>query len=613
MTTTHSSRLTHSGSDQAFLILIAAVVTIGGGVWATGQTAGLLFGHTWITVGISNIVDILLRLPGTIGDPARAWPEETHSDLPGLPGFLFSAVLVSGAATGLAIGLRRLLPTGSSRAGWASRVDLNKSLSPAAALKQASKLRPTLEGKATLDHVAVDLGRVEGSYRKAVASIESSVLIFAAARSGKTSQVLIPWLTHWKGPALVTSVRTDVILNTLLLRNTGGRPAAVMDVSGTEWLYQLCWNLVIGCEDYDKARRRAGVLITVGGNREGGDSSNTAFYRSNAINLMAGWLHAAALDGRNLTDICDWALDETNRAAIAILQEHPNATAGVSANLLTLYDAYPETRTNLWATVQPTVAPILSERVKKIFCPIPAEHIDIAKFLDDEGTFYLRVPENLASEMAPLITAFVDEVKETALAKADAHPSGRLDPPLGCHFDEVGNISPLPDLPALMSYAAGSGIFITGILHDIAQARHVWGHNGADMLWGASTVKVALGGLSGDEAKSFSDLAGTWWDSTTTYQHGPQGTTQSISDRERPTITQGQVRTLSVNDRKALIIHSSTPAVLTRMKRHYESKDAKLYENARTELSRRLDGHRHSSIYEETQQPDAKNRGGITW
>ena len=35
------------------------------------------------------------------------------------------------------------------------------------------------------------------------------------------------------------------------------------------------------------------------------------------------------------------------------------------------------------------------------------------------------------------------------------------------------------------------------VLQDIAQARHRWGREGADMIWGAATVKIALGGLGG--------------------------------------------------------------------------------------------------------------------
>jgi TraM recognition site of TraD and TraG len=39
-------------------------------------------------------------------------------------------------------------------------------------------------------------------------------------------------------------------------------------------------------------------------------------------------------------------------------------------------------------------------------------------------------------------------------------PGGRLDPPLGLLLDEVANIDPLPQLPALMSFVGASGIFV---------------------------------------------------------------------------------------------------------------------------------------------------------
>ena len=104
---------------------------------------------------------------------------------------------------------------------------------------------------------------------------------------------------------------------------------------------------------------------------------------------------------------------------------------------------------------------------------------------------------------------------------------GRRDPALGMFLDEVGNVAPLPNLASLMSYAGGSGIFVTAILQSFAQARQRWGRDGADMLWGASTTKIALGGLSGDELEAFSKLTGTWDQVVTSTQHGRHGTTHN--------------------------------------------------------------------------------------
>src|SRR5579872_6464464 len=119
-----------------------------------------------------------------------------------------------------------------------------------------------------------------------------------------------------------------------------------------------------------------------------------------------------------------------------------------------------------------------------------------------------------------------------------------------------------------MSYAGGSGIFVVAILQNIAQARGRWGTDGAAMLWGAATLKIALGGLTGDEVDDFSDLAGIYRESLTTQQRGANGTTLQTTLQDRKTITPDQVRTLSEARREALLIHATTPAMKVRMQRH---------------------------------------------
>ena len=88
--------------------------------------------------------------------------------------------------------------------------------------------------------------------------------MLSAPRQGKTSQVIIPWLHTWPGPALATSIRPDVLLATATLRRANG-PVAVMAPTGMiSWPDVLTWSPASGCADFDKARTRADVMVTVG-------------------------------------------------------------------------------------------------------------------------------------------------------------------------------------------------------------------------------------------------------------------------------------------------------------------------------------------------------------
>jgi len=194
--------------------------------------------------------------------------------------------------------------------------------------------------------------------------------------------------------------------------------------------------------------------------------------------------------------------------------------------------------------------------------------------------------ERRAAALAPIMSAFADDLIETAKAIADQMPGGRLDPPLGLFLDEVANIVPLPQLPALMSFAGGTGIFVTAVLQSMAQARNRWGEDAAKMIWGAATVKLILGGLAGDDLREVSELAGEWRETVATWQRGHGGSSLSTTLQDRRTVTPEQVRTLSARRREALVIHATTPAVQARLTRHYEGPDRAVFAASAREARR---------------------------
>jgi len=576
----------------AGLLVLVAVGT--GGTWLVGQTAALITGHGWLPLSPTTGWTVMLHLPGHWSDPAAAWPTTVQSRLPGSIGMTVAAALDVLLATTVLAGVARRWGRGRRRRGFASPAQLRAVLSPRIVRSTVARVRPGLTSSrpqrgrlaplrtavvpaVVVRDVAVDVGRadstVHGTAAPVVVGIENSVLVLAAPRQGKTSQVVIPWVTDWPGPAVVTSVRPDVVLATAALRAEQGRPVAVMDLTGTGWPHPLAWSPTAGCTSFDVARRRADLLITVGKSTAGGigaDSTNAAFFGTSATNLLAGWLHAAALTDRTMSDVLTWALDERNDEAIRLLRDHPRAATGTAAMLDALYRSPVETRSNLFATVLTGIAPLLSETARAVFCPPASHSFTVEEFLDTGGTIYLIVPDTHASELAALIASFVDDLIRAATARAATSPTGRLDPPLGLFLDEVANVAPLPQLPQLMSFAAGSGIFVTAVLQDLAQARARWGRDGADMLWAAATCKLVLGGLTGDEPGEISRLAGTYRETLTTTSRTPGGVTLSASLSDRPILTPDAVRTLNPDLRQALLLHATTPPVITRMVRHYE-------------------------------------------
>jgi type IV secretion system protein VirD4 len=75
-----------SPGDQLLALSLGATAGAGALVWATGQLAGLAFGHTWLDVSPADVAHVLWHLPQHWSDPQLAWPAQMRGPLPGPAG-----------------------------------------------------------------------------------------------------------------------------------------------------------------------------------------------------------------------------------------------------------------------------------------------------------------------------------------------------------------------------------------------------------------------------------------------------------------------------------------------------------------------------------------------
>jgi type IV secretion system protein VirD4 len=575
--------------DEPIDYVIAALIIVGVGgaltLYLAGQLAGLLFEFAWPHVTIGQTLQIAKALPEHWGDPKQAWPIAARADLPGRAGFIAAAVLALAVlGTVVTVLWRQIARRGTRRVrGFASGSEVQQALSTSAVTKMGATIRPSLEGeRIDVEDVGTVVGRRIPGAAKIALSAEESVLVLAAARQGKTSQVMIPMLHRWRGPAIATSVRRDIVEATASLRALVG-PVLVLAPTGMpKWPKGVQWSPAAGCHVYDTAKARAETIVRVGkgGSNAQQDSSNAGFFGSSATNLVAAWLHAAALTGGSMNDVVRWSLNQRDDTAVRLLRDHPDTEPGVADMLADMYASPQVTKANLWATATIGLSPLMSPTAREVFCGPIDQSMDIENFLRANGTLYVLVSAKQAGGLAPIISAFIEAVTETAKRIGDLSPGGRLDPPLAVLLDEAANVSPLPDLPDLLSYSGGSGIFVVVVLQNMAQAADKWGPVGAEMIWGATTAKVILGGLSGSEVDDLCRLAGEYQQAVGSLQRGSNGTTVQTSYENRPVLTASDVRGLSTLRREALVFHGSTAPVRIRMTRHYEGPDRKLFEVA---------------------------------
>jgi type IV secretion system protein VirD4 len=85
----------HNPVMDTFLLWIGGLLFAGCGlVWLVGQVAAIVFGvHQHLPVRLVDMVGVLLRLPETWEDPAKAWPPASQQLLPGPVGMYAAAIL----------------------------------------------------------------------------------------------------------------------------------------------------------------------------------------------------------------------------------------------------------------------------------------------------------------------------------------------------------------------------------------------------------------------------------------------------------------------------------------------------------------------------------------
>ena len=537
---------------------LAALLRAGGSIaaWITGvnQPAG----------GVEAGLAVLL----TPDDPASALIA------PGLnPVVYWATVAVLGAASGVAAwsGWRLIRDRSLHVAndphrtiGTATRAEVARAASESALLRRAARLRPSLARPKPSD-VGYRLGTSRS--RQVWASVEDSILLIGPPRSGKGAHIVINAILDAPGAVVTTSTRPDNLTATLRARQRMG-PVAVFDPQ------QLArgmpagprWSPVRGCEEPLTAMIRAAGLAAATG-LSGGGVENGGFWEGKTRAALQSLLHAAALDQRPPADLFRWTLDPAVAAeAVAILTVHPQAATGWADALAAMIESDPRTRDSIWQGVSLSLAALADPSVLAAVSPGDGELFDPEAFLVEHGTLFLLATGAGANNSAPLVSAFVEDVVETARQLAARSPEARLDPPLLLALDEIGNLAPLPSLPTLMAEGGGTGVTTMPVVQSVAQARQKWGDHAASAIWDASIVKIVLGGASDSrDLQDLSTLIGERdeaTDSTTIGDHGTRSTQRSL--RRVPILPPDAIRRLPFGT--ALVLLRSAPPIITQMR-----------------------------------------------
>jgi type IV secretory pathway TraG/TraD family ATPase VirD4 len=398
-------------------------------------------------------------------------------------------------------------------------------------------------------------GTVRG--KKVWLSVEDSVLILGPPRSGKGMNLVVPMIVEAPGAVVTTSLFTDNITLTLRQRQRRG-PVAVFAPSLDHRLPSaMRWSPIRGCEHPDTAQLRATALAA--GTSRGVE--NASFWRDKTIQALYPMLHAAAISGATTGDFDRWCSGPALAVeAVTVLRDHPRAVPGWADKLEEIVTSDPRSRDNMWAGVSQATKALSNPNVLDACSPRPGEQFDPGRFLAESGTLYV-VGDDKGVD-APLVAALIEDIVAAAKQIANTSPGNRLDPPLLLMLDEVANIAYLPSLPTMVSAGGGRGVTTVNVWQSRGQARDRWGTDAERAIWGASTVKLVLGGLSdAQDLNDLSTLIGSRDERTESANWNPDGTrSTSTSFREVPIMRPEQIATMPKG--VALMTHPGQPAAL---------------------------------------------------
>lgn len=526
----------------------------------TGNVAAFLTDHPAPTGGPATGLGVL----ASTADPGAA------IGAPGLNPFLYwlLVVLALGSIAVAGVVVWRLVRRSRERsrvhrlAGTATGDEVARVASRKALQRRAGTLRPSIRDKKP---DPMDIGYLLGTAKgtQVWATVEDSMLLVGPPRSGKGLHVVVNSILDAAGPVLTTSTRPDNLTVTLKARQRKG-PVAVFDPQhlAPGLPAGMRWSIVRGCADPLTAMIRAKGLATATGF---GGVSDGGFWEGKTTAAIQCLLHAAALDGRDSKTVYQWSLSPAAAAdAVRVLSTNTGAAEGWADSLDAMIQSDPRTRDSIWQGVSLSFGSLADPRVLDAVSPGEDEQFDPETFLRENGTMFLLATGAGAGASAALVSAFIEDIVETARKIAARSAGARMDPPLLLALDEIGNLAPLPALPVLMAEGGGTGITTLPVLQSLAQAREKWGENNANALWDSSIVKVILGGASNSrDLQDLSALIGErdeTTDSVTTDAYGAHSNQRSI--RRIPIMPPEVLRTLPFGT-GVVMLRSARPIITT--------------------------------------------------
>jgi len=340
---------------------------------------------------------------------------------------------------------------------------------------------------------------------------QCSTLVLGPPRSGKTSSLVIPNILLADGPVLSTSTKPDVMRATAPSRCREGW-SFLYDPSGEvecpPGVERVGWSPITSASDWDAAVVTADAMV--GASRSSGQRASEHHWTERAGALLSTLLHAAAMEKLSMRDVLKWIDRHNGAPALEILASNTGGDPPATDLLAGIVATDSREQSGIWSTTSGVLA---AYRTEGALASTRAAPLDLEDFCGGANTLYVCSTGRRQRQFAPLVVAIVGDVRDAAYARSRDERAG---PPTLLALDEIANIAPIPDLPAMVSEGAGQGLLVLACLQDLSQARVRWGSAADGFLSLFGTTVVLRGIADTSTLRDISALAGDREVATTT-------------------------------------------------------------------------------------------------
>jgi len=323
-----------------------------------------------------------------------------------------------------------------------------------------------------------------------LADPESAVMVLGPPRSGKTSAAMIPAVMGASGAVIATSTKPEVMRATVAARSEVGQ-AWLFDPTASErqlpdGVRRLSWSPVAAASSWDEALVIARAMTAC--TRVGAGTTNESHWTERAAALLAPLLYAANLTDRPISEVLRWTLRQELAPARAVLVDCETEIAPDVLDGIELTDA--RERSSIFSATAGVLAAYNADAVR---ATAAHPNFDPVRFSSSADTIYITAPEHRQGLCAPLTVGLLEQIRHAVYDRAaDEAIDG---PVMLWALDEVANIAPIHDLPALVSQAGGQMLQVMVGLQDLSQARSRWGAEAADGFMSLFQTKAVLSGI----------------------------------------------------------------------------------------------------------------------